>query len=182
MFIQTEETPNPLTMKFIPEKKIMDNGFIEFKNKEEAENNILAKNLFLIDGVNAVSFATDFVSITKAENFDWILIKADILCALVDYFSANNQLIDEVSDGNQINDDDDEIVKQIKILINERIRPGVAQDGGDVVFSSFKEGVLELELRGACSGCPSASVTLKMGIENMMRHYIPEVLEVREAS
>ena len=182
MFIQTEETPNPLTLKFIPEKKIMDSGFVEFKNKEEATNNELAKNLFLIDGIDTVSFGEEFISITKSENSDWMLLKADVLCVLVDYLSTNNNIIDTVTDGNEINDNDDEVVKQIKILINERIRPGVAQDGGDVVFSSFKEGILELELRGACSGCPSASVTLKMGIENMMRHYIPEVLEVREAS
>lgn len=181
MFIKTEETPNPNTLKFLPESKLTDGQILDFKNKEEANNNILATSLFEINGVVSVFIASEFISITKDGSSDWFLLKADILGSLVDYLSSNNEPFkDKTSQNNGI--EDDEIVKQIKALIDEKVRPAVAQDGGDIVFSSFEEGILYLELRGACSGCPSAGATLKMGIENMMRHFIPEVLEVREAN
>ncbi len=183
MFIQTEETPNPLVMKFIPECKIVESGVAEYTNAEEAEKSHLAKLLFNIDGVESVFISPDFLSVTKDKQKDWTLLKTDILCVLVDFFASNNRgdILSEIN-GNEIKEDDDEIVKQIKILINERVRPAVAHDGGDVVFHSFIDGVLYLEMRGACAGCPSAGATLKMGIENMMKHYIPEIIEVRESS
>ncbi len=183
MFIQTEETPNPLVMKFIPECKIMEDGAAEYTNIENAQKHPLAKLLFDIDGVESVFINTDFVSVTKNKQKDWTILKTDILCVLVDFFASNSRvdILSEIN-GNEIKEDDDEIVKQIKILINERIRPAVAHDGGDVVFHSFIDGILYLEMRGACAGCPSAGATLKMGIENMMKHYIPEIVEVREIS
>jgi Fe-S cluster biogenesis protein NfuA len=182
MFIQTEETPNPSTLKFIPGVKVMPSGTAAFAKKEDCSNSPLASALFESPYVKGVFFGSDFITITKAEGKEWDIIKTEILSIIMDHFTTGGEVMNsektEPSVSNAINDDDDEIVKQIKALIEERIRPAVAMDGGDIVFHKFEDGVLHLEMHGACSGCPSSAVTLKNGIENMLQHYVPEVLRV----
>lgn len=188
MFIQTEQTPNPETLKFLPGCQVMVQGVAEFHTIDEAAGKSpLAEVLFSIEGVKSVFFGNDFISVTKESDFDWALIKASIMTTIMDHFTKGAPVIlDEDGQGtdnvsNDINDDDDEIVKQIKELLNDRIRPAVAQDGGDIVFDRFEAGVVYLHMRGACAGCPSSSLTLKSGIENLLKHYIPEVTEVCQA-
>jgi len=185
MFIQTEPTPNPATLKFLPGCEVTGVGVRDYQAVEEASNSPLAQRLFDIEGVMAIFLGSDFVSVTKAEDFDWSLLKPIILGALMDHFSQgmpvllDEELNEQAASGNQILETDDDIVKQIKEIIESRVRPAVAQDGGDIIFHKFEGGVLYLEMRGACAGCPSSTMTLKMGIENLMRHFVPEVNEVR---
>lgn len=187
MFIQTETTPNPNTVKFLPGCEVVRPMPVDIPNREAAaEKSPLAMRLFRIDGVERVFLGADFVSITKAENFDWNLIKPQILTSLLEHFSNGLPVLSEELEkeeieagGNEITEDDDELTVQIKELLETRVRPAVAQDGGDIVFNKFEDGILYLEMRGACAGCPSSTMTLKSGIENMMKHYVPEVLEVR---
>lgn len=178
MFIQTEDTPNPSTLKFIPGMDIMTEGTAHFSSLEEASISPLAKRLFAIDGVSDVFLGSDFVSITKDNGREWFTIKPGVLAAIMEHFASGMPVI-ETTDTPQDEEEGDEVVKQIKHLLDTRVRPAVAMDGGDIVFKSFDEGIVTLYMRGACQGCPSSTATLKMGIENMLRHYIPEVQEVR---
>jgi Fe-S cluster biogenesis protein NfuA len=181
MFIQTETTPNPATLKFLPGQQIMPSGTAEFKNREEAEASSLAKRIFEIQGVESLFFGRDFLSVTKSDEVEWNDIKARIMASLMQHLMIGEPLFHE---GAKRNEDDgllDEISKQIKELIDTRVRPAVAQDGGDIIFEKFDRGIVYLRMRGACSGCPSSTITLKNGVENMLRHYVPEVLEVRQS-
>ncbi len=180
MFIQTETTPNPATIKFIPGVTVMNSGVAEFMNAEAAVKSPLAQRIFEIAGVKSIFFGNDFVSVTKADSTEWGDIKSKILMAVMQHFTMGEPRFYGEAEA-AVNDDLlDEISKQIKELIDTRVRPAVAQDGGDIVFDRFEQGVVFLKMRGACSGCPSSTVTLKNGVENMLRHYVPEVLEVRQ--
>ena len=183
MFIQTEQTPNPQTLKFLPGKVVMDDGTAFFQNIEEGSNSPFAKRLFKIDGVEGVFFGSDFITITKNQTEDWQVMKPLILGSIMDHYNSNEQTITaEQKNHNkslQTDENDTDIVKQIKELLDTRVRPAVAMDGGDIIYDSFKDGVVYLHMQGACSGCPSSTATLKMGIENMLKHYVPEVQEVR---
>ncbi|NBB82973.1 MAG: NifU family protein [Alphaproteobacteria bacterium] len=181
MFIQTEQTPNPATLKFLPGREVLETGTANFTAPEEAGRSPLAERLFEIEGVTGVFFGSDFITITKGEDRDWYLLKPSILGVIMEHFTSGRPVVtgpaaDEAgADGAE----DDELVSQIKELLDTRVRPAVAQDGGDIIFQGFEDGIVYLHLMGACSGCPSSTMTLKAGIENMMRHYIPEVVEVR---
>ena len=183
MFIQTEQTPNPQTLKFLPGKVVMDDGTAFFQNIEESSNSPFAKRLFDVDGVQGVFFGSDFITITKSQSIDWQVMKPLILGSIMDHYNSGEETIskDKKNDNNSLKSDenDDDVVKQIKELLDTRVRPAVAMDGGDIVYDSFKDGIVYLHMQGACSGCPSSTATLKMGIENMLKHYVPEVQEVR---
>ncbi|NJM50476.1 MAG: NifU family protein [Sphingomonadales bacterium] len=193
MLIETENTPNPATVKFLPGRSIMDSGTRDFADYEEAEASPLAKALFDLGDVTGVFFGRDFISVTAAPGVEWSYLKPDILGILLDHFTANMPLFTPGSAGgiavpadgedDMALDDpaDAEIVDQIKELIETRVRPAVANDGGDIVYRGFQRGVVYLQLQGACSGCPSSSATLKQGIESLLKHYVPEVTEVRQA-
>lgn len=182
MFIQTEATPNPSTLKFIPEQTIMAQGTANFNDKQSAARSPLATRLFSVEGVDSIFLGSDFITVTKEEVRDWQVLKPMILEALMNHFSSGDAVIkDEEADANAVGEEDDAIVKQIKELLETRVRPAVAQDGGDIIFHKFEDGIVYLTMMGACSGCPSSGATLKHGIENMLRYYIPEILEVREA-
>ena len=182
MFIQTEETPNPNTLKFIPGVQVLKVGTVEFKDKDSANISNLANLIFLIDGVERVFLATEFVSVTKNNEINWEILKPLILTAIMDHYASGKEVIEKNQNNiNESIEEDSEVVKQIKELIDQRVRPAVAMDGGDISFCSFEDGVVTLQMKGACAGCPSSTATLKMGIENMLRHYIPEVVEVKAA-
>ena len=182
MFIQTEETPNPNTLKFIPGVNVLEVGTVEFKDKDSAKISNLANLIFQINGIDRVFLATDFLSVTKNNDNSWEILKPLILTAIMDHFASGKAVIEKTQDDtNELTNEDTEVVKQIKELIDQRVRPAVAMDGGDISFCSFEDGVVTLQMKGACAGCPSSTATLKMGIENMLRHYIPEVLEVKAA-
>jgi len=192
MFIQTEETPNPATLKFIPDGHVvLKNGTAEFKNQKQAESKSpLALQLFTITGVEAVFFGHDFITITKSGNAVWKYLTSEIQAVIMDFFLTGKEPMfenKENENSNEVNknlpeEGDSEIVKQIKELIEIKVRPAVAMDGGDIIFHSFENGVVYLMLKGSCSGCPSSTVTLKSGIENMLKHYIPEVESVEQVS
>jgi Fe-S cluster biogenesis protein NfuA len=179
MFIQTEETPNPATLKFLPGRGVMESGTANFPTVDSATRSPLAVRLFDLDGVTGVFLGADFVTVTKGADREWHVMKPAILGVIMEHFTANRPVIVETASGAVADGEDSEIVTQIKDLLETRVRPAVAQDGGDIIFQSFEEGVVFLHLQGACSGCPSSTATLKMGIENMLKHYIPEVVEVR---
>lgn len=182
MFIQTEETPNPATLKFIPGVGVMPSGTMDFSEPAAAECSPLAARLFRIEGVERIFFGADFVSVTKAADREWHLMKPVILGVVMEHFTTGQPLIDEAAMAAAPDTDeapDDEVVQQIKELLDTRVRPAVAMDGGDIVFHGFDEGVVYLHMQGACAGCPSSTATLKSGIENLLRHYVPEVMEVR---
>ena len=187
MFIQTEPTPNPLTLKFLPGRIVMDKGTIFFKNKSSCNNSPFAERLFSIEGVVSVFFGNDFITITKDEKYDWQILKPSILGSIADHFNSNEETINKTNNNqkkdssnfSKSNPKDTKIVKQIKELLDTRVRPAVAMDGGDIIFQSYKNGIVYLHMQGACSGCPSSTATLKVGIENMFKHYIPQVKEVR---
>ena len=187
MFIQTEPTPNPLTLKFLPGRVVMEKGTAFFQNKSDCSNSPLASKLFSIEGVAGVFFGSEFVTITQEENSDWQILKPMILGAIMDHYNSGEQTIidseeDSEKDSTTLKESSNEnsaIIKQIKELLDTRVRPAVAMDGGDIVFQGFEEGIVYLHMQGACSGCPSSTATLKMGIENMLKHYVPEVKEVR---
>jgi len=185
MFIQTEQTPNPATLKFLPGRDVMAEGTADFPTAETAARSPLATALFAVDGVRGVFFGGDFVTVTKAEERDWQLLKPSILSVIMEHFTAAQPLFSGAAEPSGLTGgdsaDDGEIVTQIKELLATRVRPAVAQDGGDIVFQSFEDGVVTLHLQGSCAGCPSSTATLKAGIENLLRHYIPEVREVRAA-
>ena len=179
MFIQTEATPNPATLKFLPGRIVMPAGTADFPNAESAARSPLAQSLFAIDGVGGVFFGSDFVTVTKNGDQDWHVMKPAVLGAIMEHFTAGKPIMLESATAAASDGEDSDIVAQIKELLDTRVRPAVAQDGGDIVFHSFEEGVVFLHMQGSCSGCPSSTMTLKSGIENMLRHYIPEVVEVR---
>jgi Fe-S cluster biogenesis protein NfuA len=181
MFIQTESTPNPATLKFLPGQTVLDMGTADFPSADTADKSPLAQRIFAVEGVTGVFFGTDFVTVTKAEAVDWGHIKPAILGAIMEHFQSGAPVITgEQAAAHQAHDGPDgDIVKQIKELLDTRVRPAVAQDGGDITFHGFDRGIVYLHMKGACAGCPSSTLTLKMGIENLLRHYIPEVTEVR---
>ncbi len=179
MFIQTEETPNPATLKFLPGRDVMASGTANFENRDEAGRSPLAERLFQVEGVSGVFLGSDFITVAKAEDKEWYLLKPAILGVIMEHFTAGRPVLLEGASQDEAGEDDDEVVSQIRELIDTRVRPAVAQDGGDIVFRGFENGIVFLHMQGACAGCPSSTATLKMGIENMLRHYIPEVVEVR---
>ena len=182
MFIQTEETPNPNTLKFIPGVQVLKEGTVEFKDNVSAKSSNLASLIFSINGVERVFLATEFVSVTKRNEDNWEILKPLILTAIMDHYASGKEVIEKNQNNTDVSSDEDtEVVKQIKELIDQRVRPAVAMDGGDISFCYFEDGVVTLQMKGACAGCPSSTATLKMGIENMLRHYIPEVVEVKAA-
>ena len=182
MFIQTEQTPNPATLKFLPGRTVLSGGTAEFTSQQDAQASPLAQRLFAIEGVAGVFFAQDFITVTRAQDKDWSTLKAAILSAIMEHFQSGDTILDDDASliPNEMNDEQDsEVVTKIKELLDTRVRPAVAMDGGDIHFSSYEDGVVYLRMRGACSGCPSSTATLKAGIENLLRHYISEVKEVR---
>jgi Fe-S cluster biogenesis protein NfuA len=190
MFIQTEATPNPEVLKFLPGKAVLGEGTRDFRSPEEAAASALAAELFEITGVNRVFYGPDFITVGKHESVDWPLLKAPILAAIMDHFTSGRPLFADADDSEAGGHDEGvyegetaQIVAEIKDLLDTRIRPAVAQDGGDILFSRFdvETGVVWLNMRGACSGCPSSSATLKAGVENMLKHYVPEVTGVEQA-
>lgn len=186
MFIQTEATPNPATLKFLPGRVLAESGPREFRTADEAKASPLAQRLFEIEGVSGVFVGSDFLTVSKAlGGLDWPQLKAPVLAAIMDHFTSGEPLFaDEAGAeaGEVYEGDTAQIVAEIKDLLDTRIRPAVAQDGGDILFDRFEPetGVLWLQMRGACSGCPSSSATLKSGVENMLRHYVPEVTRVEQ--
>ena len=183
MFIQTESTPNPATLKFLPGQTVLEAGTADFPSSEAADASPLATRLFGIDGVTGVFFGNDFVTVTKADATEWDHVKPAILGAIMEHFQSGQPIMAgeaQASSGHATHEGPDgEIVVQIKELLDTRVRPAVAQDGGDITFHGFDKGIVYLHMQGACAGCPSSTLTLKMGIENLLRHYIPEVIEVR---
>ena len=177
MFIQTETTPNPASLKFLPGRVVMERGTADFRSVEEANSSLLAQNLFKIEGVEGVFFGSDFISVTKSESFDWQILKPSVLGAISVQYESGTSIIDKIenTEKNSTDTKDSEIVVQIKELLDTKVRPAVAMDGGDITFSDFKDGIVFLRMQGACSGCPSSTATLKAGIENMLKHYLPEV-------
>ncbi len=184
MFIQTEATPNPATLKFIPGRPVLAHGTLEFLDPETSKASPLAARLFEIEGVKGVFFGTDFISVTKGES-EWQHLKPAILGVIMEHYLSGAAVANapEGTDGGEPNEffapEDEETVKTIKELLETRVRPAVAQDGGDITFQGFRDGVVYLHMRGACSGCPSSTATLRHGIENLLRHFVPEVQEVR---
>ncbi|PJE34369.1 NifU family protein [Pseudooceanicola lipolyticus] len=182
MFIQTESTPNPATLKFLPGQTVLEAGTADFPSADTAEKSPLASRIFGVDGVEGVFFGNDFVTVTKSDSVDWDHIKPAILGAVMEHYQSGLPVMegDSATSGHAAHEGEDaEIVGQIKELLDTRVRPAVAQDGGDITFHGFERGVVYLHMQGACAGCPSSTLTLKMGIENLLRHYIPEVTEVR---
>ena len=191
MFIETEATPNPSTLKFLPGQAVMPSGTREFVTEEDAEASPLAEALFSLGDVTGVFYGSDFLSVTAAPGVDWSQLKPQVVTVLLDHFASGAPLftggdaggISVPLDEDDLGDDpaDADIVAQIKDLIETRVRPAVANDGGDIIYRGFREGVVYLTMQGACSGCPSSSATLKQGIEGLLKHYVPEVTEVRAA-
>lgn len=183
MFIQTEATPNPATLKFLPGKVVLESGTMDFRSASEATASPLAEKLFTIEGVEGVFFGFDFVSITKGDT-DWQHIKPAILGAIMEHFMSGAPVTkhDEAEQigGEDFDEADAETVATIKELLDTRVRPAVSQDGGDITFHGYRDGVVYLTMRGACAGCPSATATLKHGIENLLRHFLPDVQEVKQ--
>lgn len=183
MFIQTEATPNPATLKFVPGKPVLGTGTRDYRDPETATQSPLALKLFDIDGVKGVFLGTDFISVTKGEG-EWQHLKPAILGAIMEHYLSGVPVVEDGSEPAQESDEffepeDQETVETIKELLETRVRPAVAQDGGDITFQGFKEGIVFLQMRGACSGCPSSTATLRHGIENLLKHFVPEVQEVR---
>lgn len=190
MLIETEPTPNPATLKFLPGREVMTTGTRDFADPDEASISPLAEALFSLGDVTGVFFGRDFVSVTAAEGVEWTTLKPQVLGVLLDHFSSEAPLFRggsaaeiAIDDDSSFTDDpaDADIVAQIKDLIDTRVRPAVARDGGDIVYRGFQRGTVYLAMQGACSGCPSSAATLKQGIETLLKHYVPEVTEVRAA-
>jgi len=185
MFIQTEQTPNPATLKFLPGCTVIEKGTANFPERGAAAvtRSPLAERLFELPEVTGVFLGTDFITVTKTGDSDWFRLKPAVLAAVMEHFTAGRPVVigespaDEISAG--ASEDDDEVVSQIKELLETRVRPAVAMDGGDITFEDYEDGIVYLHMQGSCSGCPSSTATLKAGIENMLRHYIPEIVEVR---
>jgi len=181
MDIQTEVTPNPSSLKFLPGKTVMEKGTADFRNVEEAKRSPFALNLFKIDGVKGVFFGSDFISITKNDNHEWQTLKPSISETIIEYYKSGTAIMPQGEEDKTSASDteDNEAVIKIKEILDTKVRPAVAKDGGDITFQSFDNGIVYLHMKGSCSGCPSSTATLKAGIENMLKHYVPEVREVR---
>ena len=181
MFIQTEETPNPVTLKFLPGRDVMEAGTADFPNRDTAADSPLAQRLFAVPEVAAVFLGSDFVTVTKGVDADWQVLKPAILGAIMEHFTSGDPVLRTAAGPAHAAGDgqNDEVVSQIVELLDTRVRPAVAMDGGDIVFHGFEDGVVFLTMQGACANCPSSTATLKMGIENLLRHYIAEVAEVQ---
>lgn len=181
MFIQTESTPNPATLKFLPGGPVMEIGTANFEAVAAAGGSPLAMSLFATEGVVGVFLGSDFITVTKSSAREWDVLKPLILGAIMEHFQSGRPVIESTAGAVESDSDekDDTVVAQIKELIETRVRPAVAQDGGDIVYKGFEEGVVYLHMQGACAGCPSSTATLKHGIENMLKYYVPEVVEVR---
>ena len=181
MFIQTESTPNPATLMFLQGQTVLETGTADFATVESAVMSPLARRVFSAGGVTGVFLGRDFVTVTKEDALDWSHVKPAILGAIMEHFQSGDAAIDGPQADDHADQDgpDSEIVTQIKELLDTRVRPAVANDGGDITFRGFDRGIVYLHMKGACAGCPSSTLTLKMGIENLLRHYIPEVVEVR---
>ncbi len=181
MFIQTEMTPNPATLKFVPGETVMERGTAFYESVEEAANSPLAQRLFAIEGVSGTFFGFDFIAVTLTDQ-DWADKKTDVLGAIMEHYTSGAPVITHVSpelpDVDE-NHENPEIVAQIKELLEQRVRPAVARDGGDIIFEAYKDGIVYLRMQGACSGCPSSTATLQYGIQNLLKHYIPEVERVQ---
>jgi Fe-S cluster biogenesis protein NfuA len=188
MFIQTEATPNPEVLKFLPGRDVMGDGARDFRDLQDAEASPLAAEIFAVGGVTRVYFGPDFLTVGKAADADWAVLKAPILAAIMDHYTAGRPLFAAADQGasghaeHAYEGETAQIVAEIKDLLDTRIRPAVAQDGGDILFDRFdvNTGVVWLNMRGACSGCPSSTATLKSGVENMLKHYVPEVTAVEQ--
>ncbi len=188
MFIQTEATPNPATVKFLPGKPVLD-GALDMPNRDAAQQSPLAQKLFDIDGVSGVFYGSDFIAVTKGSDaHDWMQLKPAILGAIMEHYMSGAPLLADGTAGNdEASDEEDEFfneadadtVATIKDLIETRVRPAVANDGGDITFRGFKDGVVYLNMKGACAGCPSSTATLQHGIQNLLKHFVPDVVEVR---
>ena len=184
MNIQTESTPNPSSLKFLPGKIVMEKETADFRNVEEAKRSPFALNLFKIDGVEGVFFGSDFISITKGDNHEWQMLESSISETIIECYKSGTAIMlqgEEDKTGTS-NTEDNEAVIKIKKIIDTQVRPAVARDGGDITFQSFDNGIVYLQMKGACSGCPSSALTLKAGIEKTLKHYIPEVLEVQQVT
>lgn len=181
MFIQTEQTPNPASLKFLPGCTVMPSGTANFPERGAASRSPLAERLFELPEVTGVFLGADFITVTKDGASDWQRLKPAVLAAIMEHFTAGRPVVlgEAGAAGGAAAEEDDEVVSQIKELLETRVRPAVAMDGGDITFEEYSDGIVYLHMQGSCSGCPSSTATLKAGIENMLRHYIPEVLEVR---
>ena len=184
MFIQTEATPNPATLKFLPGRAVLENGTLEMRDREQATQSPLAEQLFGIPGISGVFFGSDFITVTKDGGGEWQQLKPMILGAIMEHYMSGAPLVAAGSTGDNDGDEffdsaDAETVATIKELIETRVRPAVANDGGDITFRGFRDGVVFLAMKGACSGCPSSTATLRHGIQNLLRHFVPDVVEVR---
>jgi len=184
MFIETEGTPNPATLKFLPGCDVMGLSTADFASSATAERSPLAGALFALPGVARVFLGGDFITVTKNDDTSWAELKPQVLGAVMDHFVAGRPVIEGAEDLalEDVAPEDIEIVAQIKELLDTRVRPAVAGDGGDIVFRGYRDGVVRLHMQGACSGCPSSSATLKHGIENMLKHYVPEVVSVEQVA
>jgi len=183
MFIETEGTPNPATLKFLPGRYVMGSGTADFAGPATAGRSPLASALFGLPGVARVFLGGDFITVTKTDDASWQALKPQVLAAVMEHFVAGRPVIEGGAEENldeEIAPEDQEIVEQIKELLDTRVRPAVAGDGGDIVFRGYRDGIVRLHMQGACSGCPSSRATLKHGIENMLRHYVPEVVAVEQ--
>lgn len=184
MFIQTEATPNPATLKFLPGRPVLEHGTLDLRDPDEAAKSPLAARLFGIPGINGVFFGSDFITVTKSDG-EWPQLKPAILGAIMEHFMSGAPLLNEGQTAESSDEDeffepaDADTVATIKELIETRVRPAVANDGGDITFRGFRDGVVFLHMKGACSGCPSSTATLRHGIQNLLRHYVPDVVEVR---
>jgi Fe-S cluster biogenesis protein NfuA len=182
MFIQTETTPNPATLKFLPGRTVLAEGTLDLRDKAAAARSPLALRLFEIDGVGGVFFGSDFIAVTKTEG-EWQQLKPALLGAIMEHFMSGAPVVDDGAPGAAADEffdpKDAETVEMIKDLLETRVRPAVANDGGDITFRGFKDGIVYLDMKGACSGCPSSTATLRHGIQNLLRHFVPDVVEVR---
>jgi Fe-S cluster biogenesis protein NfuA len=182
MFIQTEQTPNPASLKFLPGREVVSRGVVDFTDPADAEASPLARRVFAVEGVTGVFLGADFITVTKSGGEDWYALKPAVLGAIMEHFLSGDPVLapdSRLADEAEPSGEEDELVRQIRELIDTRVRPAVAQDGGDIIFRGFERGVVYLHMRGSCSGCPSSTITLKNGIENLLRYYVPEVVEVR---
>ncbi len=183
MFIQTEATPNPATLKFIPGRPVLEGGTLDLRAPEEAASSPLALRLFQIEGISGVFYGSDFIAVTKDDG-EWQHLKPAILGIIMEHFVSGQPVVEQADGDEGLSDEDfdeadGEIVDTIKDLLETRVRPAVAQDGGDIAFQGYRDGIVFLHMRGACAGCPSSTMTLKHGIENLLRHFVPEITEVR---
>ena len=177
MFVQTQKTPNPNSLKFLPGKKVSEDGPYEILNKDETNNNLI-RNILSINGVTGIFLGEDFLSVNKEEEVDWENIKHIVISHINEYYSEGNEFIISKKNNDSNDSDYNEIEKKIITILETKVRPAVAKDGGDIKFKEFKDGKVKVELQGSCSGCPSSTLTLKQGVQNLLCHYVPEVKEV----